>query len=64
MKFIELKCKVMYFRKNNPKHTCTCVLGNTELAKVTNEKELCVYITDDAKPSLQCVKAAKKHLRL
>ena len=58
MKFNELKCKVMYFGKNNPKHTY--LLGNTELEKVTNEKDLGVYITDDAKPSLQCVEAAKK----
>ena len=58
MKFNELKCKVVYFGKNNPKHTY--LLGNTELEKVTNEKDLGVYITDDAKPSLQCVEAAKK----
>ena len=48
----------MYFGENNPKHTY--LLGNTELAKVTNEKDLGVYITDDANPSLQCVEAAKK----
>ena len=59
MKFNELKCKVMYFgHNNNPKHTY--VLGNTELAKVTNERDLGRYITEDVKPSLQCVEAAKK----
>ena len=57
MKFNELKCKVMYFGKKNPKQTY--LLGNTELEKVTNKKDLGVYITDDAKPSLQCVEAAK-----
>ena len=49
LKFNELKCKVRYFGKNNPKHTYT--LGNTELEKVTTEKDLGVHITDDAKPS-------------
>ena len=58
VKFNELKCKVMYFGINNPKHTY--LLGNTDLEKVTNEKDLGVYITDDAKPSSQCVEAAKK----
>ena len=58
MKFNELKCKVMCFGHNNPKHTY--VLGNTELAKVTNERDLGIYITEDVKPSLQCVEAAKK----
>ena len=58
MKFNELKCKVMYFGRNNPKHTY--VLGNSELAEVTNEKNLGIYMTEDAKPSLQCVEAAKK----
>ena len=48
----ELKCKVMYFGRNNHKHTY--VLGNTELAEVTNEKDLGIYITEDAKPSLLC----------
>ena len=33
------------------------------LAKVTHEKDIGIYITDDAKPSLQCVAAAKKHLQ-
>ena len=58
LKFNELKCKVMYFGKNNPKQTYT--LGNTELEKVTTEKDLGVHITDDAKPSQQCIEAAKK----
>ena len=48
----------MYFGKNNPKHTYT--LANTELEKVTSEKDLSVKITDDAKPSLQCIEAAKR----
>ena len=58
MKFNELKCKVIYFGKDNPKHIY--VLGNIELAKVTNEKDLGIYISEDAKPSLQCIEAAKK----
>ena len=61
MKFNELKCKVMYmyFGKDNPKHTY--VLGNIELAKVTHKKDLgIIYISEDAKPSLQCIEAAKK----
>lgn len=58
LKFNELKCKVMHFGRNNTKHTY--VLGNNELSKVSNEKDLGVYITDDAKPSMQCVEAAKK----
>ena len=61
MKFNELKCKVMYFGHNNPKHTY--VLGNTELAKLTNERDLDIHITEDVKPSLQCIEAAKMHHR-
>ena len=48
MKFNELKCKVICFGKDNSKHTY--VLGNIELTKVTNEKDLGIYISEDAKP--------------
>ena len=36
------------------------MMANTELEKITTEKDLSVHITDDAKPSLQCIEAAKK----
>ena len=58
LRFNELKCEVMHFGKGNPEHTYK--IGQTELVKVTEEKDLGVYIKNDAKPSLQCIEAAKK----
>lgn len=58
LKFNEAKCKIMYFGRDNPEHKYK--IGTTELKKVTEEKDLGVHITNDAKPSLQCTEAAKK----
>ena len=62
LRFNELKCKVMHFGKGNPEHTYK--IGQTELVKVTEEKDLGVYIKNDAKPSLQCIEAAKRQPKL
>ena len=48
----------MYFGRDNPEHKYK--IGTTELKKVTEEKDLGVHITNDAKLSLQCTEAAKK----
>ncbi|MEW8548554.1 MAG: reverse transcriptase family protein [Candidatus Thiodiazotropha sp.] len=58
LKFNESKCKVMHVGRNNPRHDYK--IGNTTLEKVSEECDLGVYLTEDLKPSLQCVKAAKK----
>ena len=57
MKFNESKCKVMHLGKI-PKHDYK--VGNTTLDNVSQECDLGIYITEDLKPSLQCVEAAKK----
>ena len=58
LKFNESKCKVMHLVKKNPRHDYK--IGNTTLDKVSEERDLGVYLTEDLKPSLQCVEAAKK----
>lgn len=58
LRFNEVKCKIMYFGRDNPEHKYK--IGTTELKRVTEEKDLGVHITNDAKPSLQCIEAAKK----
>ena len=52
----------MYFGRDNPEHNYK--IGTTELKKVTEEKDLGVPITNDAKASLQCTEAAKKQPKL
>ena len=58
LKFNELKCKVMHIGRNNPRNDYK--IGDVILEKVSEERDLGVYLSDDLKPSLQCVEAAKK----
>ena len=48
----------MHLGKKNPRHDYK--IGNTTLDKVSEERDLGVTLTEDLKPSLQCVEAAKK----
>ena len=41
------------FRRRNPEHEYK--IDETELLKITEEKDLSVHITNEAKPSLQCI---------
>ncbi|MES9880231.1 MAG: reverse transcriptase domain-containing protein [Sedimenticola sp.] len=58
LKFNASKCKCMHFGFGNPKQDY--VLNNTTLTKVSEEKDLGVYITDSVKPSIHCIKSAHK----
>ena len=58
LKFNELKCKVMHIGRNNPRNDYK--IGDVILEKVSEERDLGVYLSDDLNPSLQCVEAAKK----
>ena len=58
LKFNEFKCKVMHIGRNNPRNDYK--IGDVILEKVSEERDLGVYLSDDLKPSLQCVEAAKK----
>lgn len=58
LKFNESKCKVMHVGRNNPRNDYK--IGNVVLEKVSEERDLGVYLSDDLKPSVQCVEAAKK----
>ena len=49
----KLKCKVLCFWRSNQEHKY--IIGETELLKITEEKDLSVHITNKAKPSLQCI---------
>ena len=53
-----MKCKVMHIGRNNPRNDYK--IGDVLLEKVSEERDLGVYLSDDLKPSLQCVEAAKK----
>ena len=44
--------------RNNPRNDCK--IGSVLLEKVSEERDLVVHISDNLKPSLQCVEAAKK----
>ena len=48
----------MHIGINNQKNDIK--IGDVLLAKVSEERDLGVYLSDDFKPSLQCVEAAKK----
>lgn len=58
LRFNESKCKIMHIGRDNPRKDYT--IGKTTLEKISEERDLGVYISDDLKPSLQCVKSAKK----
>ena len=49
----KLKCKVFCFGRSNPEHKYK--IDETELFKIIKEKDLSVHITNEAKPSLQCI---------
>ena len=51
LKLKESKCKEMHLGKKNPRHDYN--IGNTTLDKVSAERDLAVYLTEDLKPSLQ-----------
>lgn len=48
----------MHIGRDNPRKDYT--IGRTILQTISEERDLGIYITEDLKPSLQCVKAAKK----
>ena len=48
----------MHIGRNNPRNDYK--IGDVILEKVSEERDLGVYLSDDLKPSLQCVEAAKK----
>ena len=48
----------MHIGGDNPRKYCT--IGRTILEKISEERDLRIYITEDFEPSLQRVKAAKK----
>ena len=60
MEFNAKKCKIMHFGRSNPRYTY-CMGGyapaGTVLENVHDEKDI---VSDDLKPSKQCVKAANK----
>ena len=63
MEFNAKKCKIMHFGRSNPRYTY-CMGGyapaGTVLENVHDEKDIGVIVSDDLKPSKQCVKAANK----
>ena len=58
LKFNETKCKMMHVGRNNPRNDYK--IGSVLLEKVSEERDLGVHLSDNLKPSLQCVEAAKK----
>ena len=58
LKFNKTKCKVMHVGRNNPRNDYK--IGSVLLEKVSEERDLGVHLSDNLKPSLQCVEAAKK----
>jgi len=46
------KCKVMHIGKKNPLYTYK--MNGSKLEEVTTEKDVGVYISNDAKPSVHC----------
>jgi len=52
MQFNVDKCKVMHIGKKNPLYTYK--MNGSKLEEVTTEKDLGVYISNDAKPSVHC----------
>ena len=63
MKFNADKCKILHFRRGNPKYTYTMngfAPAGTVLDSVSEEKDVGVWISSNLKPSLNCQKAANK----
>src|SRR5664279_5739476 len=56
------KCKVMHVGKKNKHYVYT--MNNRQLESVEAEKDLGVIITEDGKPSVQCVEACAKANRV
>ncbi len=57
MKVNAEKCRVMYISINND--NVVCLMNGVELSVTTTEKDLGVMISDDLKPSNQCLKVVK-----
>ena len=62
MQFNIDKCKVMHIGKKNP--LCKYKMNGSKLEEVTIEKDLGVYISNDAKPSVQCQQSYLKANRM
>ena len=62
MAFNTDKCHVLHTGRNNQKYTYQW--GSGHLGTTTYEKDVGVIIADSLKPSLQCLKAAKKANRV
>ena len=63
MSFNAIKCKVIHFGRNNPRHSYHMggfAPGGTVLEAVEKEKDVGVIIHQSLKPSTQCAKAAAK----
>ena len=56
------KCKVMHFGRTN--ESLSYYMNGTKLDKVTEEKDLGVWISIDLKASQQCVQACSKANRI
>ena len=56
MLFNEKKCKVMHFGRNNIQQSYS--INNVTLEKSNAEKDVGILVSDDLKPSEQCLKAA------
>ena len=62
MQFDVDKCKVMHIGKRNPFYTYK--MNGSKLEEVTVEKHLGVYISNDAKPYVQCQQSYTKANRM
>lgn len=58
MQFNASKCKILHVGRKNPKFSY--FMNDVKLEVSSHEKDLGVIITDNLKPSMQCVEAAKK----
>ena len=58
MDFNVKKCKVMHCGRQNPRKTY--MIGNEEISKVEEERDIGVLITSNLKPTRQCQDAANK----
>ena len=52
----------MHVGRNNPRNDYK--IGSVLLEKVSEERDLGVHLSDNLKPSLQCVEAAKKAIHV
>lgn len=62
MQFNSDKCKVMYFGKTN--NRAKYKIAGVEIGRVTEEKDLGIYIDENFKVENQCCKAAKKENKI